>query len=76
MTKVLIATYSWPGSTRRVAHQLAQLLSDADSYEIKATEGTFDTDMYKTSDIATNQINNNNYPALVIPDQIRRMKRE
>lgn len=65
MGKVLIATYSWSGNTKRVAQQLLKLSPEADSYEIKVADGTFDSDMYRTDDIATNQINSNNYPALV-----------
>lgn len=64
MTKVLIATYSRSGRTQGVAEQLAQLI-DADMYKIEVAPDTFDRDMYKTDEIATKQIKNNQYPNLV-----------
>lgn len=67
MTKVLIATYSWSGRTAQLAQQLNQLLADADSYQIEVAPGTFDQDMFKTDEIATQQIKSNQYPALTTP---------
>lgn len=32
--KILIATYSWSGHTKRLADQIAKLLSGADQYQI------------------------------------------
>ena len=65
MSKVLIATYSWSGRTESVAQKLKQIIDDADMYKIEAPDNTFDQDMYKTDEIATAQINNNQYPDLV-----------
>lgn len=68
--KVLIATYSFSGTTKRAADQLAKALSNADQYEIEVPQGTFSPDMYETSDIAKKQIADGNYPSLVnsLPD--------
>ena len=55
MDKVLIATYSRSGRTQGVAEKLAQLI-DADMYKIEVAPDTFDRDMYKTDEIATEQI--------------------
>lgn len=70
MPKVLIATYSRSGRTKSVAEELKQILDNADSYEIEVAPDTFDRDMYKTDEIATAQIKNDQYPALVnkVPD--------
>lgn len=65
--KVLIATYSQSGTTQRVADQLANLLSNSDQFKITVPEGTFSPDMFKTSDIAKQQIADQNYPALKQP---------
>ena len=66
MAKVLIATYSRSGRTQGVAEELAQLI-DADMYKIEVAPDTFDRDMYKTDEIATAQIKNKQFPALVNP---------
>ncbi|MDY4502377.1 MAG: flavodoxin [Lactobacillus johnsonii] len=65
MSKVLIATYSWSGRTESVAQKLKQIVEDAGMYKIEVPDNTFDQDMYKTDEIATAQINNNQYPELV-----------
>lgn len=67
MTKVLIATYSFSGTTKRVADQLAKLSPDSDQFEIQVPKGTFSNDMFKTSDIAKQQIADGNYPELTQP---------
>jgi flavodoxin len=67
MSKVLIATYSWSGRTAQVAQELAQLVDNADTYKIDVAPNTFDSDMFKTDAIATDQIKNNRYPALTTP---------
>ncbi|MGM9907573.1 flavodoxin [Limosilactobacillus sp.] len=67
MSKILIATYSWSGQTAKVAKKLAQLLDGAETYEIAVAADTFDSDMFKTDAIATDQIKNNRYPALTTP---------
>lgn len=65
MLKTLIATYSRSGRTREVAQEIKQLMPNADIYEIEVAPGTFNRDMYKTDEIATEQIKNNHYPQLV-----------
>lgn len=62
--KVLIATYSWSGTTQRVADELAKLLVDADQFKIDVPKGTFPTDMFQANDVAENQIKQGNFPAL------------
>jgi flavodoxin len=65
MTKVLIATYSQSGRTQEVADQLANLISDANQYQITVADDTFSNDMYETDAIATKQIQTGNFPELV-----------
>lgn len=66
--KILIATYSWSGRTARLADQIADRLPDADRYQIAVPDGTYSvTDMYATSDQATQQLKTGNYPELVNP---------
>lgn len=67
--KTLIATYSYSGTTKRVADQLVAALN-ADQYQIEVPTGTFTADMYETDAIAKKQIADNNYPDLVnaLPD--------
>ncbi|MBB1124172.1 flavodoxin [Limosilactobacillus albertensis] len=64
MAKTLVAYYSWSGRTQGMAEKIAQLV-DADMYRIEVAPDTFDRDMYKTDEIATAQIKNHQYPALV-----------
>lgn len=68
--KVLIATYSKTGSTKRVADQLQNLIPGADTFEIKVPAGTFPNDMFATNDVANEQIDSGNYPELAgtMPD--------
>lgn len=68
--KVLIATYSQTGSTKRVADQLKNIIPGADTFEIKVPAGTFPNDMFATDDVAKKQIANGNFPELVgaLPD--------
>lgn len=68
--KVLIATYSQTGNTKRVADQLKNLIPSADTFEIKVPAGTFPNDMFATSDVAKEQVASGNYPELVgtVPD--------
>lgn len=70
MAKVLIATYSLSGRTAGVAKQLSQLIDGSDSYTISVAPGTFPQDMWQADAIATRQIKNNDYPALMtaVPD--------
>lgn len=66
--KILIATYSWSGHTKRLADQIAKLLSGADQYQIAVPAGTYDlTDMYATSDRAKNQLATGELPPLANP---------
>ncbi|WP_350341859.1 flavodoxin [Limosilactobacillus fermentum] len=66
--KILIATYSWSGHTKRLADQIAKLLPGADQYQIAVPAGTYDlTDMYATSDRAKNQLATGELPPLANP---------
>ncbi|WP_251546501.1 flavodoxin family protein [Limosilactobacillus caecicola] len=67
MAKILIATYSWSGQTQRVADQIHSLVPDAAVFSIEVAGDTFDSDMYKTDAIATQQIQRGQYPALINP---------
>lgn len=65
--KVLIATYSRSGKTRGVAEELAQIIKEADMYQIAVAPGTFNRDRYQTDKIATAQIQHQQYPELINP---------
>lgn len=66
--KILIATYSWSGHTKRLADQIAKLLPGADQYQIAVPAGTYDlTDMYATSDRTKNQLATGELPPLANP---------
>lgn len=65
--KVLIATFSWSGQTQRVADQLAQLIEDADQYQIKVPADTYSQNMFETADIAKREVAANDFPSLVNP---------
>lgn len=68
MKKILIATYSWSGTTKKVADQIAAMLPTAERYEIMVPDGTYDvSDMFGTADKAKKQLANNDLPALVKP---------
>jgi len=62
--KTLIVYYSWSGTTKRLAEKIAAVVGDSDIFEIKIPVGTFSSDMYETSDIATEQIQEGKLPAL------------
>lgn len=62
--KVLIAYYSWSGTTKRMAEKIDQELPDSDLTEIKVKPDVFSSDMYETFDISKKQIAENNYPAV------------
>lgn len=67
--KTMILYYSWSGTTAQAAN-LIQKATDGDMTELKVVAGTFPDDMYKTSDIATQQRTSGNLPELInkIPD--------
>ncbi|MCC4347162.1 NAD(P)H-dependent oxidoreductase [Limosilactobacillus reuteri] len=65
MANILIATYSRSGKTKGVAQMINNLLDNVDMYQIEVAPDTFDRDMYKTDEIATTQIKNNEYPELI-----------
>lgn len=70
--KNLIAFYSWSGNTEALATAISHL-TDSDVYEIKVPADTFSDDMYATSDIAKQQLANNQLPSLSgqVPDVSR-----
>ena len=57
--KTLILYYSWSGETKKMAEKINSEIKDSELKEVKVSEGTFDADMYKTSDIALDQIQGN-----------------
>lgn len=65
--KVLIATYSFSGTTKKVADKLAELLPDSDQFSIDVADETFSPDMFKTAEIAKQQIAGGDYPTLTHP---------
>lgn len=67
--KILIATYSYSGTTQRAADALAKAIH-ADQYQIAVPEGTFSSNMFETDKIAKQQIADNHYPQLTnqLPD--------
>ena len=57
--KTLILYYSWSGETKKMAEKINSEIKDSELKEVKVSGGTFDADMYKTSDIALDQIQGN-----------------
>lgn len=69
--KVLIAYYSWSGTTKRLSEKLHNLISNSDLLEIKIPAGTFSSDMYQTADIYEKQKAVNALPKVLnIPKNI------
>lgn len=68
MVKIMIATYSWSGTTARLADQIAQQLPAAQRYEIAVPAGTYDSgDMFGTAARAKEQVAKDALPSLVNP---------
>lgn len=67
MKKVLIAYYSWSGRTQKIARELQTNLIDSDLYQITVAHDVFAQDMFKTSDIAKQQLANHQLPPLTSP---------
>lgn len=65
MTRILIAYYSWSGTTKRLAEKIHRLLSNSDLLEIKVPSGTFSDDMYQTDAIAKKQKVDHDLPQIV-----------
>lgn len=67
--KTLILYYSWSGVTRKMAEKINGEIESSDLKEVKVPDGTFDSDMYKTSDIALDQIQGNkDFPEIELDD--------
>mgnify|MGYP002536587628 CR=1 FL=1 len=67
--KTLILYYSWSGETKKMAEKINSEIKDRVLKEVKVSEGTFDADMYKTSDIALDQIQGKqDYPEAQLKD--------
>lgn len=64
MTKILIAYYSWSGTTKRLAEKIHQFLPNSNLLEIKVPSGTFSDDMYQTDAIAKKQKGNHDLPQI------------
>lgn len=62
-SKTLIVYYSLSGTTAKMA-QLLQSVTDGELLELKVSDGTFSNDMYKTAEIATQQIDSGELPQL------------
>ena len=54
--KTLILYYSWSGNTKEMAEKINGEIAGNDIEEVTVADGTFDSDMYKTNDIALDQI--------------------
>lgn len=54
--KTLILYYSWSGTTKKMAEKINGEIAGSDIEEVTVADGTFDSDMYKTNDIALDQI--------------------
>ncbi|EEJ72112.1 flavodoxin family protein [Lactobacillus ultunensis] len=54
--KTLILYYSWSGNTKKIAEKIKYEIPDSDLQEVTVADGTFDSDQYKTNDIALDQI--------------------
>ncbi len=63
--KVLVAYYSWSGTTKRLAQQINSQVPGSTIFEIKVPDNTFSNDMNKTSDISKRQLANNDLPEVV-----------
>lgn len=69
--KILIAFYSWSGTTKRLAQKIHQLLSSSDLLELKIPTHTFSSDMYQTAAIYEKQKSSHNLPPILnIPKNI------
>ncbi|MCH3921613.1 flavodoxin [Limosilactobacillus sp.] len=70
MSKTLIAYYSWSGTTKRLAERIHKLLPDSTLLELTVAPGIFSRDMYKTADIAKQQMRAGELPQLTnqLPD--------
>jgi len=67
--KVLLVTYSWSGTTAKMATAL-QAVTKATRVDLTVTAGTFSGDMYATSDKAKQQLATGQLPTLTnsLPD--------
>ena len=54
--KTLILYYSWSGTTKKMAEKINGEIAGSDIEEVTVADGTFNSDMYKTNDIALDQI--------------------
>ncbi|WP_290627685.1 flavodoxin [Lactobacillus sp.] len=64
--KYLVTYYSWSGTTKKVAENIAAQLPNSDLAEIKVAPDVFSKDMYDTFDISKEQIANSTYPEISI----------
>lgn len=65
MSQVLIAYYSWTGTTAKLAQQIKSLLPNAKLLELKVASETFSADMNRTAEIAKQQIAQNHLPKII-----------
>lgn len=57
--KTLILYYSWSGKTKEMVEKINQEIEGSDLKEINVAKDAFDSDQYKTNDIALDQIQGN-----------------
>lgn len=63
--KTLILYYSWSGNTKKMAEKINQEIDGSALQEVGVAEDAFDSDQYKTNDIALDQIQGNKpYPEI------------
>src|SRR5699024_12745204 len=54
--KTLIIYYSWEGNTKNMAKKINGEIENSELKEVTVAPDAFDSDMYKTNDIALDQI--------------------
>lgn len=63
--KILVAYYSWSGTTKHLAQKIHRELPSSDLLEIKVPTNTFSSDMYETADIYEKQKKTHHLPSVI-----------
>lgn len=67
--KTLIIYYSWEGNTKNMAEKINGEIENSELKEVTVATDAFDSDMYKTNDIALDQIQGKiPYPEIQMDD--------
>lgn len=67
--KTLIIYYSWEGNTKNMAEKINGEIENSELKEVTVAPDAFDSDMYKTNDIALDQIQGKvPYPEIQMDD--------